>query len=385
MNAKDLYHHLSPLLRPFSRPYALLMQRRRERYAKGKPAQFLPACPTVSVGNIAWGGSGKTPFVGWLLDWAKEAGLRAVVLSRGYGASPGDVPLLVTPDTPAAKAGDEPLLLARTYPEAPVVVFPRRAESARFAEAHLAPALVILDDGMQHLAVGRDCDLVLLRPEDVAEEWDRVIPGGSWREGASALASATAFAMKIAPDDLARLTPLITKRLSAFSAPLFSFMLKPTGLRPLRWGCPQSDGASGAMPGASGQCDDLYGQPYMLISGVGEPAQVEATAATLMGLAPAAHKIFADHHLFTEEDARAIRQAANAHAPFLPILCTAKDAVKLEPLAALFQEHPVLVLEIGLAFGPALFTTKTFAEWWANWWQENAHTRASKRSSTHTP
>jgi tetraacyldisaccharide 4'-kinase len=316
------------------------------------------------VGNIAWGGSGKTPLVGWLLTWAERRRprpLRVVVLTRGYGASPGPSPLLVTSQTPAALAGDEPLLLARAHPEAHILSFPRRAEAARFAEARLNPDLFLLDDGMQHTAVARQADLVLLRPEDVADQWDRVIPAGSWREGASALKAASAFLMKISPEELEDLRPRIAGRLEAFGAPFFSFTLKASGLRLL--------GPEEACPPLP---EDLRGKPYLLISGVGAPDQVEATARSLMGLAPARHLAFADHHPYTARDVRAIlREDPTGN---LPLLCTAKDGVKLLPFRPLFRGRSLLVLEAEVVFGPSLFTSLSFPQWWEDWWLRNGRT-----------
>ncbi|MDR2076585.1 MAG: tetraacyldisaccharide 4'-kinase [Desulfovibrio sp.] len=360
-SAGNLYKRLSPLLRPLSGPYARIMRQRRAFWSGG--AAFRPSRPCVSVGNIAWGGSGKTPLVDWMLSWAEgllPRPLRVVVLTRGYGASPGPSPLPVTPQTPVAQAGDEPLLLARAHPAARILSFPRRAQAARFAEARLDPDLFLLDDGMQHLAVARQADLVLLRPEDVADQWNRVIPAGSWREDASALAAASAFLMKISPGDLEDIRPLITARLAAFNVPFFSFSLRISGLRPL---CPDS---SAPLPPEA-----LRGKPYLLISGVAGPEQVEATARSLTGLAPARHLAFADHHPYTARDVQGILRAADGQAADLPILCTAKDGVKLLPFRPLFHSHPLLTLEAEVVFGPALFTAGSFPLWWEDWWQRH--------------
>ncbi len=72
--------------------------------------------PVIVVGNLTVGGSGKTPFVIWLIGQLRARGWRPGVISRGYGgqkiAAGGGV-MAVVPDTPAALAGDEPVLLAR--------------------------------------------------------------------------------------------------------------------------------------------------------------------------------------------------------------------------------------------------------------------------------
>ena len=357
-----LYKSLAPLLRPLGCSYSLLMKKRRTRYLTGKSEQYRACRPTISVGNIAWGGSGKTPLTAWLLEWAGQSGLHAAVLSRGYGASPGGTPLLVAADTPPGEAGDEPLLLAQAHPEASIVVFPKRAQSAQYAEGALSPDIFILDDGMQHLAVARDCELVLLRPEDVSGQWNRVIPGGSWREDASALCAATAFLMKISPEELEALKPRIVERLAPFGLPFFSFSMKVRRLAPLTEHAAKIDPPT------------LVARPYMVVSGVGNPDQVERTAAEFMRIFSFRSMAFPDHHAYTEKDVDKMLAEATRDSQPMPILCTEKDAVKLRPLASLFGRHPVFVLETGLQFGPSLFTEEPFSVWWERWWQTNSRT-----------
>lgn len=355
----SLYKKAAPLLRPLGAQYARLMRRRRERYAEGGAFSFRTSCPCVSVGNIAFGGTGKTPLVARLLAWTREEGLRAVVLSRGYKGKPGAEPLLVSSSTSAERSGDEPLMLARDFPDVPVIVFPRRAESARLAERLFTPDILILDDGMQHLAVTRDADIVLLRPEDLDEDWNRVIPSGPWREGEYALTAASAFAVKAEPDAFMRLAPLAEWRLARFGKPLFSFSLEATGLERLV----SARGKEGPLA-VNGQ--EYTGKPYILLSGVGNPAGVETTAARLMGGPPVRHFDFGDHHRFDAADIRAVIRQAPAS---LPVLFTAKDAVKLRPLAEAFNPHPALTIRVEAVFGPALFTSRDFMSWWRECWQ----------------
>ena len=324
---------------------------------------YSPSCPCISVGNIAWGGTGKTPLTGWLLDWAEKQGIKAVVLSRGYGANPGTRPLLVSADTPVERSGDEPLLLARAFPKASVVVFPRRSEAARFAENHLSPDLLILDDGMQHLQVRRDADLVLLCPEDFTREWNRVIPSGPWREGPSALSSASAFAIKADAEKFASVSSAAQERLASYGKPLFSFSLIPLGLRPLS----PEQGQEMLSP-------DIYRKnPYILLSGVGNPLGVEETARTLLGREPVQHFDFDDHHRYSAVEIQALLKIAGVP---LPLVCTAKDAVKLEHLGDIWGLTPVWVMETRVEFGPWLDFSEDghasggFSGWWEKWWTE---------------
>ncbi len=365
MNLQALHRTLRPLLRPLSCPYSLLMYMRRKAYRAGALSRFRPNIPCVSVGNIAWGGTGKTPFVSWLLEWAGQEGLRAVVLTRGYGGRPGKEPLEVRPDTPPSRCGDEPLMLARAHPEARVIAFPERALAARYAERY-APDLFFLDDGMQHLAIARHADIVLLRPEDLGEEWGRVIPAGSWREGPQALQSATAFAVKADPETFARLRPAAEKLLASYSRPLFSFTTAPSSLRTLE-GFMTDVRPGGAAGGGSPPMDsaEYHDEPYLLVSGIGNPGQFAADAAAFTGHPAQYHQIYPDHHAYREQDIRDMLRLK------LPILCTAKDAVKLSAFHSLFAGSRIAILESRLRFGPTLFTDKSFPAWWEEWWQKN--------------
>lgn len=357
MNILKLQKKIAPLLFPLGAGYAALMAARRKAYGLGLVYMYQPSCPCISIGNISWGGSGKTPVTEWFLDWAEIRGLKAAVLTRGYKGNTGGQPLLVEADTPALFSGDEPLMLAQRHPKARVLAFPRRSDSAQFAETAFSPDLFLLDDGMQHLGVQRHIEIVLLRPQDLDQEWNRVIPAGSWREGKSALSTASAFCIKVAPESFAALRPLAEKRLSSLGVPLFSFSLKPKGLVELGRGFSEGKPASYvSLPGDAA---------YILASAVGHPAQVEETVSAYLGRPPQAHVKYPDHHYFTEGDVLSLS------ALDLPVVCTMKDAVKFEPLLCHMERAHIsrfLALDTAPVFGPALFTSKTFTQWWEERW-----------------
>lgn len=364
MKLAELYSRLSPVLRPLGIPYAFLMRQRRSLYRQELLRSYRPFSPVVSVGNISWGGTGKTPLTAWLLQWSEDNGLKAVVLSRGYMGKPGKRPLLVRRDTAVEQSGDEALLLARAFSRASVVVFPKRIQAAQFAENCLAPDLLVLDDGMQHLALQRSIDIVLLSPEDLREEWDRVIPSGTWREGCSALSAASVFCIKAGAEEFEELAPLAQKRLARFGRPLFSFTLAPLGLRPV---FPREGKNHPLLP--PGEYRD---RPYLLVSGVGKPEQVKSTAHELMGRDPVFHFDFDDHYPYTEADIQAFLGMSPAP---LPVVCTAKDAVKLKSFSEVWGSSPLWTLETRVEFGPCIdFSGQgeappTFPVWWENWWK----------------
>ena len=371
----DWQKQLAPLLAPLGRGYSRLMARRAEAYAArgfgfaGPLARYFaghtPGVPCISVGNIAWGGTGKTPLVRWLGRWFIDRGHKPVVLTRGYGGRPARLPMAVNPHSLPEEAGDEALMLARSG--IPVVVDPKRARSAAWVESRFAPDVLIMDDGFQHLALARDLDLVALTPHDLTEGWGRVLPAGTWREGPEALKRASAFLVHADPDTFDDLQRDIALALVPLGKPVFAFHLRPTGLRlagryvplpalasgtevaadPADPADPADSNHSSGTPQAAkmpeidrhGHAPDLAGAPYALVSGVGNPARVAAAAEALLGYAPSQEIRFGDHHAYTAADAAKLAALRDGG---LEIVCTAKDAVKLAELAA----FPLWVLEV---------------------------------------
>ena len=292
---------------------------RRRLFRNGVLAAWDPPSFCVSVGNISWGGTGKTPVVDWLLSWCAHHGKKAAVLTRGYRARPPVLPFPVRPEGSPSECGDEPLMLAQRHPDAQVVIDHKRARSGRALAASSMPDIFILDDGFQHLHVRRDLDLVLLDSDDVRanagrerppSNWNTVLPAGTWREPASALADASAFLIKTTPEDWPSLVPDLARKQLSWPRPVFAFRMKPETLRPL--------GASpAATPGGLGA--------FILATGIGKPEQAEDTVLRFFGRKPERVIAFPDHCDF--------RQARTAlESPGLPLVCTGKDAVKIAPL-----------------------------------------------------
>lgn len=344
----QIQRSLSPLLFLPAKIYAGVMRLRRRWYEKGKLESYRPQCPCISIGNISWGGSGKTPLTEWLLRWAAHNGLAAAVLTRGYGAKPPTPHFLVEADSNPQEAGDEPLLLQRACPDSLVVVDPNRARAAQWTWKNYRPHLFLLDDGFQHLGIQRDLDLVLLRPKDFTDEWNICIPSGSWREDKSALTRSSAFLIKCTRDEYRALGPLIQARLAKYKKPVFQFSFRPLGVK-------RVDRADFGR--------DFGGKPYLLITGVGEPHQVIDTAEQLLGQRPALHLRFEDHHNYSQADWDRIHQQAERRG-VEHILCTAKDAVKLARL----ETQNLWTFEHTLDFSESTFTELDFPDWWKQSW-----------------
>ncbi|MGN6390061.1 MAG: tetraacyldisaccharide 4'-kinase [Burkholderiaceae bacterium] len=166
-------------LHPLSLLYGAVAASRRKRYLSGAAAVVRPPVPVIVVGNLYVGGTGKTPFVIWLVGMLREAGYVPGVISRGYGGA-GDAPRSVTAASSARDAGDEPLLIVQRA-NCPVVVGRRRGEAAlALLGAHPEVDVLVADDGLQHYALARDVEIVLFDGRGGGNGW--LLPAGPLRE-----------------------------------------------------------------------------------------------------------------------------------------------------------------------------------------------------------
>ncbi len=155
-----LKYLLWPLLWPLSRLFTRIALSRRNDYNSGKKVAYKAPVPVIVVGNITAGGNGKTPVVIWLVEKLQAKGLKPGVVSRGYGAKAPAYPLLVEAKTPTSYCGDEPkLIFNRTG--APVAVDPVRSNAVKSLLEQQVD-VIITDDGLQHYALKRDIELVVV-------------------------------------------------------------------------------------------------------------------------------------------------------------------------------------------------------------------------------
>lgn len=262
--------------------------------------------PTVSIGNLTFGGTGKTPVTLAVARMLLEMGQRPAMLLRGYGRSTRGARAVRTLDRPC-DVGDEALLLSRSLPEAPVAVGERREEAAALVRDDCT--VFLLDDGFQHMRVRRSVDLLLVdatRPEDL-----HAPPVGRLREGLSATRRAQA---------------ILVTRASAKDLP--GALIRHAGERAVvgvRF--PWTPGPCGRDEFAS--WDDLIGRPVTAFAGIGHP-EAFFDQARSRGLALAACRVFPDHATpdpsrlaLVLDDAKRSRTEA--------VLTTEKDAIKWEP------------------------------------------------------
>ncbi|MEZ8823034.1 tetraacyldisaccharide 4'-kinase [Vibrio amylolyticus] len=179
-----LKYLLWPLLWPLSLLFSLISRQRRQAFESGSKPSYRPPVPVVVVGNITAGGNGKTPVVIWLVEKLVELGYKPGVVSRGYGAKAPNYPLVVEESTPTAHCGDEPKLIKQRT-NVPVAVSPVRSEAVKALLTEDID-IVITDDGLQHYALQRDIELVIVDGERRFGN-EQLIPLGPLREKTSRL------------------------------------------------------------------------------------------------------------------------------------------------------------------------------------------------------
>jgi len=269
------------------------------------------AAPVISVGNLACGGTGKTPTVAALVRELQRAGFRPAVVTRGYRRRGRD-PVLIADGAVAdwRTVGDEPALLAATLPGVPIVVDARRERGAAIAVTRGGATHLVLDDGFQHWRLGRDLDIVVV---DATDPLSRRAPR---REHPRALARASGIVVANADPAAAAAAEAALRRY----APTAPAIATRTVVRRVH-------GPDGPAPP-----EVLRGARVLAVAGIAAPHRFLATLREI-GAEPVCHRFFPDHHPFTPAEIAAL--LAEAERDRLALVMTGKDAVKLpRPLAS---------------------------------------------------
>jgi tetraacyldisaccharide 4'-kinase len=268
-------------LLPLSALYCLIS---RLKQLSDQRKQVVQPVPVIVVGNITVGGTGKTPVVIWLVEQLQALGLKVGVISRGYGGKASVA--TVTANSDPQSVGDEPVLIAqRTH--VPLVVGRQRNLAIQHLLANTACDVIISDDGLQHYAMARALEIVVV---DGQRQFGNgyCLPAGALREPLSRLQSVD-FVLTNGQNLQMQGDTLIN--------------LKTGDIRPL---------------------SEFMGQSVHVVTGIGNPQRF-ITRLQDAGLMVIAH-IYPDHYAFNGTELQL--------KPDLPILMTEKDAVKCRAFAA---------------------------------------------------
>ena len=281
------------LLWPLSLIYGAVSSLIRLSYQRGWRKSWRAPVPVVVVGNLTAGGNGKTPVAIWLVQELQRRGVQVGVVSRGYGGKAERYPLLVNAETPTEQAGDEPVLIAQRS-GAPVAVAPKRRAAVEALLAAQPVDLIITDDGLQHYALQRDREIVVVDGvRRFGNGW--WLPAGPMRERASRLRQVDAvivnggaaepgeIAMSLRPGEAVNLQTQQSVPLSAL-------------------------------------------KKVVAMAGIGHPPRFFATLKQY-GVTPVTEIAFADHHAYSKDELAGLVAADHI------LLMTEKDAVKCRRFA----------------------------------------------------
>ncbi len=284
---------------PITSIYSVLMAIRNSHYDR-VGGQKVPGMKVVSVGNLAIGGTGKTPISAWVARALEARDLRSAIVSRGYGK-------------------DELILHKKWNPGTPIVADPDRLEAARLAGLDGAD-VVVLDDGFQHRRIARDFDIVLLSAEDTFPGY--LLPSGPYREPIRSLKRADAV--------------LVTRRTAS----------RQVAERVIAQAEAIAPGALTAIIHlAPDAWQDLRGSPVtppdrnvLAIAAVARPIEFSQSISNMVK-GSVELMSFPDHHDYQVDDIAKIRRVACERT----IAVTEKDAVKLARYNDMLGEVRVLV------------------------------------------
>lgn len=287
-------------------------------------ARRLPV-PVISIGNLHWGGGGKTPLTAAVAAHLRDRGLATCILSRGYGRSDSGIAVVSRgegPLLPPSRAGDEPVLLAGELPGVAVMVGADRHRAGEHALARLEPRpeVFVLDDGFSHLALARDLDLLAFPAADPFAG-GRLAPGGRLREPLAAAARAHAALLTgAAPDGPGGAELAAALRPHGFAGPGFACATRAEPARLVPSGPAAAAGRTAGAPLPSGT-------RVVAAAGIARPQRFFA-AAREQGLDVAREIAFPDHHDYPPKSLDALAGALRETGAEA-VLVTSKDRVKL--------------------------------------------------------
>ena len=317
------------LLLPVSWLFALVASIRRT-VLRGRASKVTFDVPVVVIGNLTVGGTGKTPVILALTRALQKAGIKVGVVSRGYGATSSQFPIQIAEQHTAEQVGDEPLLIHRLS-QCPVVVDPDRSRACTYLLEHNKIDVILSDDGLQHYAMPRDVEVVVVDAARLFGNGMR-LPAGPLREPVSRLTSVDAVLVNNGTEpqqSSARVSAL------AGEVPVFTMHLQAKTLYNLK--------TQEQLP--------FTGAPFKMgdrvqaVAGIGNPERFFRLVDELPYTVE--HFAFPDHHPYRENDfpARGIDLSR-------PIVMTEKDGIKCRSFAN--DNFWVLHIDVKL---PDAFTT----------------------------
>lgn len=305
---------------PLSMTWEWVYRVRRSFYEYGVFKKTVFKAPVISVGNLAFGGTGKTPTIIWLAEWLISKNLTPVVLTRGYkGQLEHSSGLLKSGQKFRLNPfdyGDEPLMISNKMSRGAVIVGKRRAENLLKYFYDVKPDVVLLDDGFQHLQIYRGFNIVLF-DATLPLNLYKVAPRGYLREGLSALKDADAIIVSradmVTEEKITRLLQILGEHFH------HNPIIAHTRYEPL--------GVFDVHDNYSFSISDLKNMRAIAVTAIANPDSFYRYLDSF-GVNITEKVSFPDHYFFTPEDVNELLIKASQQSAI--ILCSEKDMVKMK-------------------------------------------------------
>ncbi len=307
------------LLWPFTVLYGAILLVRHALYDTGILKRVRPSVPTIAIGNLALGGTGKTPMLELVLRTVGNASPLAT-LSRGYGREGTDIHEVQVEHT-AAQSGDEPLQVKHQFPEVRVFVGADRIKAIGVIQGQVPGVkAVVLDDALQHRRLDAGLNILLTTAQRPYCD-DALVPAGTLRDLRSRARCAQAV--------------VVTKCMERPSAEEQAVWRKRLSIKPeqqlffagIVYDQPRT------LNGRPSDSPVGQGAAALVVTGIAQPEPFVLHVRSLFGQVE--HIAFADHHAFTRAD---IERLAGLFGSFAAgprtLVTTEKDAARLRPLIA---------------------------------------------------
>ena len=308
---------LSLILLPLSWLYGFAVWARNLCYDVGLFKSVRVEVPVISVGNMTVGGTGKTPFVEYLIRYYLNKNKKIAVLSRGYKRKSGGMKIVSDGHLiygTALTMGDEPVQIAQKFPSVIVAVDKNRARVAKIVIQKYKPDLILLDDGFQHRGIVRDLNIVMIDSRRSLSEIP-MIPAGIRREPINALRRADFLVLT----NNSRLSEeKAEKKFQSYGMDAAKVQYKPKGIREF-----------GSMKKIDLKSDVKI--KCIAFCGIGNPVPFKDTLDE-SGFFVEELIIFSDHHRYDLNDMKTIKNKYDEHKVNY-IITTEKDAVRLKSMS----------------------------------------------------
>ncbi len=317
----------------FSSLYNVGVTLRNLWFENCKNLRYDPPVPTISIGGVHAGGTGKTPLTAYVADYlCRLRGFEVAILSRGYGrAYSGQRIIAPFQSASWVEVGDEPEMIHTSLPQTWLGIGPDRCSSARQilkrVNSNLPNLAFVLDDGFQHRRIGRNLDIVCL---PAMNERPSLIPAGYLREPFKNLKRADLVCIIGSQNDLEQIkwTQRYVRSQLGSDLPLFTLLSKPA-----QW----------VNFGTGETRQRLNDGKWGLVSGIARPHRFVQTVNS-MGISPACTYLFPDHYIFSKKEIERISEE-NIDG----IITTEKDASRMRTLK-LVNSKEIWYLKISLDF-----------------------------------